>query len=73
MLKVIIDTNVYISGIFWSGLPRRVLDFAREGRYLVFTSAAILDEIYGKLRGKFMLGEEEARFFVFDLFKVRFI
>lgn len=67
VLRVVIDTNVYISGIFWSGLPRRVLDSAREKSYLVFTSAEILDELYGKLMSKFSLREEEARFFVFDV------
>ena len=65
--RVVIDTNVYISGIFWGGLPRRILDFAREESYLVFTSADILDELYEKLMSRFRLKKEEARFFIFDV------
>ena len=67
VLRVVIDTNVYISGLFWGGLPRRLLDFAREENYLLFTSTGIPDEIYKKLIGKFRLKEAEARFFIFDL------
>jgi len=33
MLKVVFDTNVYISAILTSGTPRKILDIAREGRF----------------------------------------
>lgn len=51
--KVVLDTNVYISGIVFGGTPRRLLDLAREGRFKVYASTAILLEVAEKLQGKF--------------------
>lgn len=52
-MKVVLDTNVYISGIVFGGTPRRLLDLAREGRFKVYASTAILLEVAEKLQGKF--------------------
>ena len=57
--KVVIDTNIYISAIFWGGKPREVVDLGRDEKILVFTSSDIEAEIAEKLRTKFKLGEEE--------------
>jgi len=29
-MKVVLDTNTVVSGLFWKGAPRQVLDLARE-------------------------------------------
>jgi predicted nucleic acid-binding protein len=34
VLTVVIDTNIYISAIFWNGKPREVIDLGREGRII---------------------------------------
>jgi len=57
--KIVIDTNIYISAIFWGGKPRQVVDLVRSGRVDIFTSSAIKNEIAGKLIEKFKLNEEE--------------
>lgn len=44
-MRVVADTNVVISGIFWQGAPRAILDAAREGRIEIFTSAILLVEL----------------------------
>ncbi|MBK6798770.1 MAG: putative toxin-antitoxin system toxin component, PIN family [Acidobacteria bacterium] len=44
-MRVVADTNVIISGIFWRGAPRAVLDAARDGRIEMFTSAILLAEL----------------------------
>jgi uncharacterized protein len=57
--KVVIDTNIYISAIFWGGKPRGVVDLCRNERILIFTSSDIEGEIVEKLRIKFRLAEDE--------------
>ncbi len=37
--KVVIDTNIYISAIFWGGKPREVVDLGRDEKIVVFTSS----------------------------------
>lgn len=54
-----IDTNVYISAIFWGGKPRKVLELGRNGRISIFTSSEIQAEIETKLKTKFGIEERE--------------
>lgn len=44
MIKVIIDTNVFISGIFWSGPPFKILSAWRHQKLKLIYSADILEE-----------------------------
>jgi putative PIN family toxin of toxin-antitoxin system len=60
--KIVIDTNIYISAIFWGGKPRMVVDFGRSGQVLIFTSS----EIEKKLKTKFGLSNEEAAQILLD-------
>ena len=57
--RIVIDTNVYISAIFWGGKPRKVLDLGRNGRISIFTSSEIQAEIETKLKTKFGIEERE--------------
>ena len=43
-MKVVIDTNVFISGVFFSGAPYQVLQAWREGKILVVISLEIMSE-----------------------------
>jgi putative PIN family toxin of toxin-antitoxin system len=43
-LKVVIDTNVIISALFFSGVPYLILEAWRDGRIDIVTSPEILDE-----------------------------
>jgi uncharacterized protein len=43
-LKVIRDTNVFISGIFFSGPPYRILEAWRDGKIQLTVSLEILEE-----------------------------
>ena len=45
MIKVVLDTNIYISGILFAGKPREVLDLAIKGKIHVFISPDILSEL----------------------------
>jgi putative PIN family toxin of toxin-antitoxin system len=64
--KVVIDTNIYISAIFWGGKPRKIVDLGREKKILVFTSIEIEDEISDKLKSKFKLQENEINHILLD-------
>ncbi len=44
-MRVVADTNIVVSGLLWRGLPRRVLDTARDGIIELFTSIALLEEL----------------------------
>lgn len=52
-LKVVFDTNIYISAILFGGNPRQILELAREKEIKLFISKFILLEIAQKLRDKF--------------------
>ena len=43
-MKIVLDTNVFVSGIFYSGPPYRILRAWREGRVRVAYSPAIFLE-----------------------------
>jgi len=43
-MKVVVDTNVVISGVFFGGNPARVLEAWRDGLIELFVSAEVLDE-----------------------------
>ena len=64
--RVVIDTNVYISAIFWGGKPREVVDLGRNARILIFTSLEIQEEIERKLKTKFGIDEKEVAQILLD-------
>jgi len=43
-LKVVLDTNIFISGIFFGGPPARILEAWRDGRIQIVLSESILEE-----------------------------
>ena len=43
-MNLILDTNVFVSGIFFSGPPYRILQAWRDGTINLVTSPDILDE-----------------------------
>ena len=66
MPRVVIDTNVYISAIFWGGTPRKVVDLGRNARILIFTSSEIQAEIKRILKTKFGIEEKEVAQILLD-------
>ena len=43
-MRVVIDTNVLVSGVFFGGVPGRILDAWRDGKLTLVVSPAILEE-----------------------------
>lgn len=58
MIKVLPDTNIIISSVFWKGNPYEIIRRGILGEYRLVTSAEILDEVVDKLRNKFQFPEE---------------
>lgn len=44
-MRLVLDTNVVISGLIWGGLPRKILDLAREEKVSLYTTPALLVEL----------------------------
>jgi uncharacterized protein len=60
MVRVVADTNVFISALMFGGLPGSFLDLALLQSFLLVTSPALLDELDEKLRLKFGLSPKDA-------------
>lgn len=60
MIRVVADTNVYVSALMFGGLPGTFLDLALVGSFALVASAALLDELDEKLRFKFGVSPEDA-------------
>ena len=43
-MRVVLDTNVFISGIFFTGPPHQILRAWRDGKVQLLVSPSILDE-----------------------------
>jgi uncharacterized protein len=44
-LKLVLDTNVWVSALFWGGKPAEIIKLAEQGKVTVFVSEEIVSEI----------------------------
>jgi uncharacterized protein len=45
-LRLVLDTNVVVTGLLWNGPPRRLIEWAIEGNAVeLFSSPVLLDEL----------------------------
>jgi putative PIN family toxin of toxin-antitoxin system len=66
MMRLVLDTNVVVSGMLWRGAPRRLLELARTGDIQLFTSPELLSELeqtlgYAKLQTKVAASRQSVR------------
>ena len=59
-MRVVLDTNVIISGLDFPGNERVILELALRGRFDLYLSPFILNEVAGVLGGKFDWDEERS-------------
>jgi putative PIN family toxin of toxin-antitoxin system len=45
MIKVVADTNIYISALFWRGNPYKFIHLCFEGKARLVISRQIIDEL----------------------------
>ncbi len=51
-MRLVLDTNIVVSGLIWGGVPRQLLELGRNGQATYFTSSVLLDELAGVLERK---------------------
>jgi putative PIN family toxin of toxin-antitoxin system len=49
-VKVVLDTNVFVSGVFFGGPPHKILEAWRDGEVQLVLSPAILEEYQRVMR-----------------------
>ena len=49
-MKAVLDTNIFISGIFWKGSSNKVIISWREGKFTLVTSLEAISEIIKVLK-----------------------
>lgn len=59
MIKVVVDTNVFLSAIFWKGNPEKVIGKCVRREITGVTSPEILEELEGRLLRKFAYPAEQ--------------
>lgn len=64
MIKAVLDTNVFLSALFWDGNPRKVLQLAISKKIGGITSPEILEEIEKKLCVKFDYPKDQTKAFL---------
>ncbi len=57
-MRVVLDTNVIVSGLNFPGNERIILELALRGRFELCLSPFILEEVAGVLASKFAWGED---------------
>lgn len=70
MIIAVLDTNIYISGTFWMGAPKKILRKAKKGEFTAVISKEILDELKDVLTRKdkdFKLSNNEANKVIKDI------
>lgn len=51
--RIVLDTNVLVSGLCFGGTPARILSAALAGKVKLFTTADLIDELKRVLQTKF--------------------
>ena len=44
-MRIVLDVNVWISGLLWRGVPGRIFDLAEERQIAIFISEPILKDV----------------------------
>ena len=61
MLKVVIDTNIFISALHWAGVPLKVYKSWLDGEFRLGISREILSELGSVLENDFDWAHEETQ------------
>ena len=63
-LRIVFDTNVYISAALYGRLAERVLELASANKVTLITSEVILEKLYEKLIDKLVWSENQVQLFL---------
>ncbi len=48
-MKVLLDTNIWISGLLWGGNPRQIIQLAQQKQILLYSSELLIKELEATL------------------------
>ena len=63
-MRVVLDTNVFMSSFLGTGSPRKIIDFWKEGKITICLSKEIVDEYVEVLERLGLSGEKEVEEFL---------
>jgi uncharacterized protein len=49
-MRVVLDTNIWLSGLLWGGVPGQILQLVEQGEIIAIGSEEILDELLQTLQ-----------------------
>lgn len=49
-MKVLLDTNIWISGLLWGGQARDIILLAQQNKIVIYISSPLLDELEKTLK-----------------------
>jgi uncharacterized protein len=58
--KIVLDTNIYISAIFYDGIAKQCVDFIHDKGCILVISMHILGEVFSVVREKYSANQEHA-------------
>ena len=58
-LKVLLDTNIWISGIIFSGNEEKIVDYAFDGKFKSIIPFQLIDEFKRVMIEKFRLSHDD--------------
>jgi len=59
-MKVVLDSNIFVSSFYWAGNPRKVFERVASGLDELYVNDEILEELASVMsRGKFNTGADE--------------
>ncbi len=64
MIRAVLDTNIFISALFWKGAPYEVLKAGLDGKFTLLISTAILRELEERLKNKFHFPDDDTNEFL---------
>ncbi|TET09424.1 putative toxin-antitoxin system toxin component, PIN family [Candidatus Aerophobetes bacterium] len=60
-MKIVLDTNVLISALFWHGLPHKLLRLIEKGTFTLCITTVLLEELRDVLSRPFFLSRIKER------------
>jgi putative PIN family toxin of toxin-antitoxin system len=67
-MRIVLDTNIFVSALLWGGKPREILERVLEGKDELFISRPMLNELFEVLkRPKFMMDEGYIELFIREI------
>jgi uncharacterized protein len=70
LLKACIDTNVWLSGLAYSGPPAEIVTLALNRKFQIVTSIFMLDELERNLINKFHIEPRKAKKLIFRIIQI---